>query len=441
MNATPLPHNKMTACKKILIVAGEASGDMLAANLIKSLRLQNPDIYCYGMGSQQMREAGAEIKIDADELSVMGILDVLMKFRKIRAAMAQIKQMLIHNPPDLVILVDYPGFNLRMAKASKQAGIKVLYYVSPQIWAWRKHRIHHIKKYVDHMAVLLLFEKAIYERADVPVTFVGHPLLDSSQPTMSKEAVFERYHIDPNRPIIGLLPGSRKKEITRLLPIMMDAVELIKQRIPDAQFVLPLAPSLQRDDVKPYIDASIFLIENNTHNALPLCDAAITVSGTATLEVALNQVPMIIIYKMDTVGYWAGKCLVKLSGADLPHIGLCNIVAETEVAKELLQKKVNATAIADEIVQLVKDKTYRTQIIDKMSVIKPNLGERGGSDNAARVALEMLLTSSSTASDSPFFASNSSSSTTHSSSSAVNSSSSVANSSSSAKAEDPGKHP
>jgi len=371
--------------KKILIVAGEASGDLLGAHLAKAILSLRPNTTLIGMGGSQMQSAGVDIIIDSDKLAVVGIWEILKHFSDIRGAMRTLKQLFKNDPPDLVIFIDYPGLNLHMAKHAKRAGIKVLYYVSPQIWAWRYGRIKKIKKYVEQMAVLFEFEEKLYRKENMPVSFVGHPLVDIVVPTLSRDEAAKQFQLDPNKPTIALFPGSRHSEISRLMPVIVSAVKQIKEKIPEAQFVLPLAVSLQHDDLQNYLLPGIQVIENNTYNVLQLCDAAITASGTATLEIALQQVPMVIVYKVAPLSFWLGKKLIKI-----PFIGLCNIVAQEKVALELIQHDAEAKTIAQETCRFLKDATHRNEVLEKLSQVRQKLGSGGGSEKAAKLALNML---------------------------------------------------
>ena len=372
---------------QILIIAGEASGDLLGANLAAAIKKSNPDICLSGMGGSHMKAAGVNIFLDSDKLSVFGILEVLPRLGGILSARRTLKNVFKRNPPDLVICIDSSAFNLRMAKHAKRAGIKVLYYVAPQIWASRYYRIKKIKKYVDKMAVLFSFEEKLYQSENMPVSFVGHPIVDIAKPTENQEGIYEKYRLDPNKPIVALFPGSRLNEITRLMPIIIATTQLIQQRIPDTQFVLPLASSLSIDDIREYLTPEITIVENDTYNVLQLSQAAITASGTATLEIALHKVPMVIIYKMAPITYWIAKKLVKL-----PFIGLCNIVAEEQVALELIQDDVVDTTIANEIVHLLQDSQAHQSATERLEQVRIKLGSGGGSEKAANVAVEMLGT-------------------------------------------------
>jgi lipid-A-disaccharide synthase len=371
--------------KKIYLSAGEASGDLLGAQLSVALLEQDPSLILMGMGGQKMRAAGVRTLIEADKMAIVGVVDVLKQFSVIRAAFRIAKNTMLTEKPDLMILIDYPGFNLRLAKIAKKMGIKVMFYVSPQIWAWRYSRIKRIKKYVDKMAVLFQFEEPIYQRENVPVQFVGHPLVDSVKPTLSKEQVYKKYDLDPQRLIIALMPGSRKSEIARLMPTIIDAVLLIKKRYPEAQFVLPLASTLKAAEIKPYLIDGIKLCLSHNYNLLSVSDALIVASGTATLEAALLEVPMTIIYRLGAITHWFGKRLLKL-----PHMGLCNIILGKTAAKELIQNQATPKAIADETLKLVEDELYRNQLISDLQKVRPALGISNGSALAATCALELV---------------------------------------------------
>ena len=372
------------ANQPIMIIAGEASGDRLGAQLACALQQDNPAIRLSGMGGDHMRQAGVDLLVNADQLAVVGAWEIISHFDAIRAAVKTLKKQLRKQPPALLILIDYPGFNLHLAKIAKKHAIKVLFYVSPQIWAWRYQRIHTIKKYVDHMAVLFSFEEKLYEKENMPVTFVGHPLLDTPAPTHTKNDLCQRYQLNPNHPIIGLFPGSRQQEIKRLLPVMMAAIPNIQQQIPNAQFILPIASSIDSANIRTYTNETVTLIENNTEHAFLLCDVAIATSGTVTLELAFHQIPLLIVYKTAPLTYWIGKHLLRID-----KIGLCNIVAEKRVAKELIQHQVNADVVATEIGHLLQNQPYRQSILNDLKQIKYHLGEPGSANKVAQIALQL----------------------------------------------------
>ena len=376
----------------IMLVAGEASGDLHAANLVRALRDLRRDVRCYGMGAGCMRAAGVEILIDSSRLAVVGIVEILVHYREIKAALRKLQGILETRRPDLLILIDYPEFNLRLAATAKKAGVKVLYYVSPQVWAWRPGRVKKIGRRVDMMAVVFAFEAHFYEEAGVPVRFVGHPLVDEARPTMTRTEALGCFELDSNSKTIGLFPGSRVSEITRLMPVMVESATLLRARFPDAQFVLPVAPGLDRGLIEGYLDDAtlpITILENQSlYDVTLVCDAIVTASGTATLQIALMGTPMVIIYKVSWLSYWIARRLVTVK-----HIGLANIVAGKSVVREFIQNDVQAKPITDEIGRLLTDQAYAQNMRREMSGANKALGEAGGSYKAAQLALEMINSS------------------------------------------------
>ena len=239
-----------------MIVAGEASGDIYGADLTREAVKLDPNLYFFGIGGARMREAGVETLVDSSDMAVVGLVEVIKHFNVISAAFLKLKKILLTDPPALLILIDYPGFNLRLAKVAKKSGVRVLYYISPQIWAWRQGRVRKIARLVDHMAVILPFEAPFYERAGVPVTFVGHPMTGLVNVTLDRHAAAISFGLDPAGKIIGLFPGSRKNEIERLLPVITDSALKLKARFPGIQFILPLASTLCSEDIVPQLAAA-----------------------------------------------------------------------------------------------------------------------------------------------------------------------------------------
>ena len=373
--------------RRIMIVAGEASGDIYGADLVSEALKLDPDLHFSGIGGARMREAGVETLVDSSVMAVVGLVEVIRHFDVISAAFKKLKQILLNSPPDLLILIDYPGFNLRLAKVAKKAGIKVLYYISPQIWAWRRGRVKKIARLVDHMAVILPFEAPFYQQAGVPVTFVGHPMLDMVNVTLDRSAAAASFNLDPSRKIVGLFPGSRRNEIERLLPVIIAAAGRLKERYPNLQFILPLASTLQSDDIVPLLTAAgldVTITRDRMHDMIRACDAIISVSGTVTLEIALVGTPMVIIYKLSPLTYQLAKRLVKV-----PNIGLCNIVAGETVVRELIQDQANPAAIAAEIGKLLSDTACHAEIVRKLGEVRAKLGRGGASANVARIALDL----------------------------------------------------
>lgn len=371
-----------------MIVAGEASGDIYGADLARETVKLDPNLHFFGIGGERMREAGVETLVDSSEMAVVGLVEVLKHFSVISDAFLKLKKILLTEPPDLLILIDYPGFNLRLAKIAKKAGVKVLYYISPQIWAWRQGRVKKIARLVDHMAVILPFEAPFYEQAGVPVTFVGHPMLDIVQVSMERAQAAASFGLDPARPIVGLFPGSRRNEIERLLPVIVQSAVRLKQRFPGIQFVLPLASTLSAAAVSPQlIDAGLDVVitRERIHDMIRACDAVVSVSGTVTLEIALVGTPLVIIYKLSPLTYQLAKRLVKV-----PNIGLCNIVAGETVVQELIQDQANPERIATEIERFLTDEDYSKSVRRKLGSIRGKLGNGSASARVAQLAFTMM---------------------------------------------------
>lgn len=370
---------------KIFIIAGEASGDLLGAHLARSLLALNPRIELLGVGGMKMSQMGVKIIIPYERLAVVGISEVFRKLPIVLSVLHKIKKIFKREKPNLLILIDYPGFNLRVARYAKRLGIKVLFYVSPQIWAWRYGRIKTIKKTVDHMAVLFRFEEKIYRQESIPVSFVGHPLVGIAHTTLTRLALCEKWKLSPQQPIIALFPGSRQLEITRLLPVMRDATRMIRNRFPDAQFVLPLAPNLTPKDVSSYLTPEITLVQDETSNILSICTAAIAASGTVTLQIALQEVPFIIIYKITSLSYQIIKRLIKI-----PYIGLCNIVAEQRIVPEFIQDEANPKNMADAICRYLEDASYSQRVAHQLGSLKNKLSCENADQGIAELALSLL---------------------------------------------------
>jgi lipid-A-disaccharide synthase len=377
-----------------MIVAGEASGDLYGATLATELRALSPDTRLLGMGGDRMREAGVETLVDANVMAVMGIVEVLGHLPVIVKGFTILKRQLLSDPPRLLILIDYPDFNLRLAKVAKRAGIKVLYFISPQVWAWRSGRVKGIGEVVDMMAVLFPFEIPFYQNAGIPVSFVGHPLLDMVAPALQSKEAAASLGLDPTRRTVGLFPGSRKSVIGRLLPVILESAALLKARMPDLQFVLPLAASLRPGDIMPEIERSgleVTVITGKNHEVMSACDAAISVSGTVIMELALVGIPTVLIYKVSPLTYQIGKRVI-----NVPHIGICNIVAEKRLMKELIQHEAHPVAIADEVDALLNNPAYAAEMRAGLAGVREKLGSGGALGRLARVALDMMQGSKET---------------------------------------------
>ncbi len=343
--------------KKVLIIAGESSGDLHAAELIKATLIKNSDLYFLGIGGDKMRAAGANIIMDNKELAVVGIFEVLTHFKVIKTAFKMIKSILNNSPPDLLILVDYPGFNLRIAKVAKKLNIKVLYFISPQLWAWKQGRIKIMKNCVNKIAVIFPFEVEFYRKHNVNACYVGNPLLQQVRPNLSKTEAYELFNLDPNKPIVALLPGSRKSELKLIFETILETAVKIKNKFPSVQFIIPIANHFSPEQLQPAIthhQLDVKIIPNQLYNLLQITDAALCVSGTVTLEVALMGVPFAILYKINALSYCIGRILIKID-----TFGLCNIVSRKKIAKEFIQHDANAETLSTEIIKLLEDKNYR----------------------------------------------------------------------------------
>jgi lipid-A-disaccharide synthase len=371
-----------------MILAGEASGDAHAAEFVDHIRQLNPDIYISGMGTTEMRKSGVEVFFDSSTIAVMGLIEVLKHWGDIRRAMLIVKKRLDETRPDLLILVDYPEFNLKMARHARGLGIKVLFYISPQVWAWRPRRIHKIGSLIDHMAVIFKFEKAYYERANIPVSFVGHPLVDKVVSTRPVDEIRQQMGLDQSSTVIGLFPGSRESEIDRLLPLMLASARHMSGLRPQLHFIVPVAAALDMNKIKRQCDQSgldITVTRDNIYDLISCCDSIISCSGTVTLEIALLGVPMCIVYKMSGISYAVISRLITI-----PRIGLVNIVANKSAIQEFLQNDATIENVSREMIKTIDDNDYRKQIKSDLRFVSENLGEGGGSDKMARLVLSFL---------------------------------------------------
>jgi len=374
--------------KKVMIVTGEASGDLHGAHLMEAVHRINPGIQFSGMGGEALKKAGMNLLYPNQSLSVVGITEVLLKLKAIRKTLHGLKQFLEREQPDLLILIDFPDFNLRLAKFAHRRRIPVLYYISPQVWAWRPGRVKLIARWVKKMVVFFPFEVPIYKAAGVDVECVGHPLLDVVKPSRSKEETAKQLGLDPAKPIVGLLPGSRSQELERLLPVLLDTARLLHQENPDLQFVIPLAPGLTKESVARWMNNAwvrVTLAEGQTYDVMNLSDLLIMASGTATLEAALLGKPMVIIYKVSPLSYWVGRALVRVK-----HIGLVNLVAGKGIAPELIQKDASPEKIAQEALRILNDPNVLQGMTEAMIQVRQNLGEPGAVERAACIVTSML---------------------------------------------------
>jgi lipid-A-disaccharide synthase len=377
-----------TINKTVFVSAGEASGDAHAARMIEELKKLDKHLTFVGMGGEKMRQSGVTILTDINKMAVVGLVEVLLKYRSLKAELTRLQNYIEQNPPALLILVDYQEFNQQLAAYAKQRGIKVLFYIGPQVWAWRPKRVYKMAKIVDHMAVILPFEKKLYEDADVPVSFTGHPLTDEVIANKTKQQARKQLNID-DKITLGIFPGSRSGEIKRVLPIMLETAKLIKNNKPDIQFVLPVASTIKEDDLAPFNatmkELSVTTSKQPFYDVIQSCDVILSASGTAILEIGLLEVPMVIVFKIAALSHYILSKMVSIK-----HLGLVNIIPGKEIVKEFIQQNAVPADIAEEALRLLNDKKYYETMKHELSLIRQQLGGGNGSKNVAKLAYTMM---------------------------------------------------
>ena len=372
----------------LMIVAGEASGDKHGAKLVAALRALRPGMRFefFGAGGDEMRQAGVETLVDAREVAIMGALEVARALPKFLRVFRRLGEAANERRPRLVVLIDWPEFNLRLARRLKRDGHRVVYYISPQIWAWRSYRIHAVKRHVERMLVILPFEKDYYERNGVEVDYVGHPLLDSVRVTMTREEFCARHDLDPSNPVIALLPGSRHSEMKHILPPMVEAAKLLNRSRPHFQFILPLARTFEPNAIASQITPTgLRLIEHDTYNAIAAADLAVVASGTATLETAVIGSPLVVVYRASLLNWLIFRPLI-----NTPFVGMPNLIAGREIAPELLQDDLNGQRLAKLIVEFLSDQARLRRSRDDLAEVRKKLGEANASERAANRVLDLL---------------------------------------------------
>lgn len=366
---------------KYYIIAGEASGDLHASNLLKALKEKDSEAeFRFWGGDLMMEVAGKQPVKHYHDLAFMGFLEVALNLRTILGNIKICKEDIKNYRPDVLILVDYPGFNLRIAEYAKSLGIKVVYYISPQLWAWKEGRVETVKKFVDEMLVILPFEKDFYKKHQVEAHFVGHPLLDaiSDLEPVDIEKFKSENHLN-EKEIIALLPGSRKQEVEKKLEVMLSVCSYF----PHYQFVIAGAPSLPKEFYEKYVDENVHFVSNKTYDLLRCSKAALVTSGTATLETALLNVPEVVCYKSSRISYEIGKRLVK----NIKYISLVNLIMDREVVKELIQNELNTENLVEELKLILGEK--RQKILNDYDELRQKLGGKGASENAAEIIVNI----------------------------------------------------
>jgi len=383
----------MQKTRKIMIVAGEASGDAHAAKLIRALRDTEPDTNFgfFGAAGPKMRAVGVEAVVHSDDLAIVGVAEIASALPMFLRASRDLKAAAETRKPDVVILVDFPDFNLRLAKALKMKGYRIAYYISPQLWAWRKYRAATIRKYVDVLLTILPFEKQWYAENGVDnVEYVGNPLVNEVNVTRSKDDFCRENDLDPTKPVISLLPGSRHKEIVRILPVMLEGAVKVAAEIPSVQFVIAIGSNKNRSDVEtvikenPEMPAILKVVEAQTYDALNASDAAAVTSGTATLETGIIGTPLVIVYKSSALNYVLLRPLISV-----PHYGLINLIAGERIARELIQNDFTATTVSSELLRLIKTDVNRA-VRERLRKASDKLGQGGASVRAAEAILKLI---------------------------------------------------
>ncbi len=376
--------------RHILIVAGEASGDLHGAALVRALRKLDDSLIIRGIGGRKMGEAGVDIIAHSSDLAVVGLTEVFSKLKNLLKAHGTMRSLLRKTGPDLLILIDFPDFNISLASTAARYNVPVLYYISPQVWAWRRGRVKKIARRVDKMAVILPFEKEFYRKtgAGIDVEYVGHPVMDAIPEGLDRDSIAGELCPGGGRPVLGLLPGSRTDEIRNLLPSMIGAAEILSSRHPGLHCVLPLAPTISRELVQSFIDRTplkIIVAQRDIYSVLKVCDLALVASGTATLETALMGVPMVVAYRVSPLSFAIGKMVI-----NVPYVSIVNLIAGEEAVPEVLQDAVTPEALAEKASMILDNEEYRNGMLMKLGKIREGMGDRGASDRTARIALNMI---------------------------------------------------
>ena len=367
---------------KIMMIAGEISGDIHGAGLIRCLARNNPNIDFFGIGGLKMLRENFRPYYMLDTLQAHGLVEVVRHLPRLYQTLWRMRDALEEERPDVLILIDYPGFNLKLAAYAKEKGIPVIFFNSPQIWAWRKGRLKTIKRVVDKMIVLFPFEEKIYQQAGVDVSWVGHPLLDQINIENDNKSFLKQYGLQNDLPLLAIAPGSRPSEMRRHLPTLLESLPHVQEQVGEINCIMPVAESLDLVEVKKIIECSsvtVTLIPEQFIEAIQACDAAVVASGTASLQTGLALKPFAIVYRVAPLTFRIARYL-----ADTKFIGLVNILAEKEIVPELLQNDFTAEKVADTAVRLLQDKDYRERMISELKTTRAKLGEPGAYEKAAR---------------------------------------------------------
>jgi len=379
----------MKRSPRIMISAGEASGDRLGAGLAHAIRARRPEAEIFGMGGSEMAAAGVRLVQDASDVAVVGLVEVLAHYPALRRAMAKLESVVESERPDLLVPIDFPDFNLRLAKRARRHGVSVVYYVSPQVWAWRRGRVRQIGKIVRRVLVLFPFETGYYDQAGVPATFVGHPVLDRFGEPRDAAELIRSAGLDPARPVVALLPGSRRSEIERILPGALESAILLGQRHPGVQFLLQRASTLPSELIEgPLRDAGLdeaVMHDRDYPDILTACSAGVVASGTASLEAAVAGLPMVVVYRAHPVTYRIARLLVRLD-----HVAMPNLIAGRRVVPELMQGEFQPERVAGLLDEYLTSESRASEVRKDLDEVRRRLGGRGAYDRAAEAVLEEI---------------------------------------------------
>jgi lipid-A-disaccharide synthase len=372
---------------KVMICAGEASGDLHGASVADDLKTLDPQIELLGMGGSHMRTAGVDIVYDIADIGVMGFVEILWNLPKFFRLRDYLSKVMDERRPDVVLLIDYGGFNMALASVAKKKNIPVVYYICPKAWVWGKWRAKAIAGWVEKVAAIFPFEAEIYREAGASVEFVGHPLLDIVHPSMDREEAYRYFGADPQRPLLLLLPGSRYQEVESLLELMLASARKVQEQIPDCQFFLPVAPTIPLERIESVVKASgvpVVFTRNSTYNLMQIADCAIAASGTVTLEAALMELPSVIVYRVKTATYWLIRIVANVS-----HVGLPNIVTGRRILPELIQNEATSANVSQAALRLMQDPAVREQARTDIKEVRVKLGQPGAVLRVAKIVMDV----------------------------------------------------
>ena len=373
--------------KKVFILTGESSGEMYGALLTKALKSRWGDVSVMGVGGDMMRSGGVELV--AEISGAFGLTELLSKLKTLKETFDRVIQSITTEKPDVVVLVDFPDFNIKVAKAIRNTGAKILYYVSPQVWAWRKNRVHTIAEIADYVAVILPFEVDYYKETGIPCEFVGHPIIEEIESVKGGKCyIKERLGLDGDTPLLALLPGSRDSEMERLLPVLEGVVALFSDSYPEYQYIVPVAPNIDKNKYSDHFDRlkgrGVHIVDGEAIKVLSCSNLAVVASGTAALQAAMLEIPLVVIYKLFPLTYWLGRMILNVK-----YINLVNIMLDREVIKELLQHKANPEAIVGELKRTLEDENVGKWMIDQFRKVKALFANKNASERVSTIIGEL----------------------------------------------------